>query len=268
MSAMYRLVAPEARIADLVDCFWIVEDEDAAPVERKIVPDGFPELVFHHGDPYEIRLADAWERQARSLAAGQITRHFFLRNTGRSAMIGVKLQPWALAQLCRCRMDALTDRVVALNEVFAQAPRLQDAASAPGDADARIAALTDALDALRSQTRPPGWVAAAVRAIFDGHGGLPVSALCASLGVSGRTLERAFARWIGLTPKFYSRLIRFGTIFRAARGEGIDLGDLSFHAGYYDQPHFHRNFKAFTGENPSDYPFMRRDMANLFLNRD
>lgn len=265
--AFYRLYPPDPGIADLVDCFWVVEDADILPSERKIIPDGYPELVFHYGDPYEIRLTDDWERQPRSLAAGQISRHFFLRNTGRSAMIGVKLQPWGLAQLSGLRMDAIKDRVVALHEACAWADQLEAAALSGADACARIAALTAVLQRLRPVAPSPEIVMRAVRMICDSHGALPVAEICARIGTHERTLERTFARHIGLTPKFYSRIIRFSAIFKAVRGEGLGLSDLSLHAGYYDQPHFHRNFKAFTGENPSRYSFTQPSMANLFLNR-
>nr|WP_238345908.1 helix-turn-helix domain-containing protein [Luteimonas saliphila] len=110
-------------------------------------------------------------------------------------------------------------------------------------------------------------VTSAIALIVATQGRLPVTEINARLGTHPRSLERAFARWIGLTPKLYSRVIRLSTIFRAASGEAGNLSDLSFHAGYYDQPHFHREFKAFTGEAPSKYPFAQPNMANLFLNR-
>ena len=265
-SPLFRLHVPDAAIAALVDCFWVVEDDDPTPRERKIIPDGFPELVFHYGDPYEIRIANDWERQPRCLAAGQISRFFFLRNTGRSAMIGVKLQPWALAQLTGLRMDAYMDRVVALEEVCGEAACLESAALGEGGTHERIAALTAALR-LQPAAAPPEAVLRSIRLILESQGTLPVTEICARTGMRERNLERAFARFVGLTPKFYSRVVRFSAIFKAVNGEGPSLSDLSLHAGYYDQPHFHRNFKAFTGENPSEYAFGQASMANLFLNR-
>ena len=266
-SPIFRLHVPDAAVAALVDCFWVVEDDDPTPRERKIIPDGFPELVFHYGDPYEIQIANEWERQPRCLAAGQISRFFFLRNTGRSAMIGVKLQPWALAQLTGLRMDAYTDRVVALEEVCAEAACLESAALREGGMHGRIAALTAALRRLQPAAAPPDAVLRSIRLILESQGTLPMAEVCARTGIGERSLERAFARFVGLTPKFYSRVVRFSAIFRAANGEGPSLSDLSLHAGYYDQPHFHRNFKAFTGENPSEYAFGQASMANLFLDR-
>lgn len=264
----YALIPPDSSIAHLVDCFWVVEDDSLTASERKIVPDGFPELIFHHGDAYEIRLADGdWIRQPRALAAGQMSRHFFLRNTGRTGITGIKLRPWVLAQLCDRPMAGLKNQVPSLDAVCGHAHVLEAAVTGCRNTDARIAALSQALLDIGSVPEPPDIVPAAIEMIFTSQGRLPVADLCTRIGTRERSLERAFAHWIGLTPKLYSRVIRLSAIFRAANGEGGSLSDLSFHAGYYDQPHFHREFKAFTGENPSRYPFARQDMANLFLNR-
>ncbi len=264
--ASFRLFPPDADVADLVDCFWIVEDPDTAPRERKIIPDGFPELIFHYGDPYDIRRADNWERQPRSLAAGQMSRHFFLRNTGRSAMIGVKLKPWALYHLFG-HLGAMRDRVAALSEIYRGADALQAAVLAADGGHARRRELADALQRLRPAASAPAPVIEALRIIFDSQGTAPIADICTRLRLHPRSLERAFDRHVGLSPKLYSRVIRFNAIFKVVRREGATLSDLSFHAGYYDQPHFHRNFKAFTGENPSEYPFAQASMANLFLDR-
>jgi AraC-like DNA-binding protein len=45
---------------------------------------------------------------------------------------------------------------------------------------------------------------------------------------------------------------------------GSELGIAS---GYYDQSHFIKNFKAFTGEEPSGYFFDQPNLANFFLRK-
>ena len=182
-------------------------------------------------------------------------------------MIGIKLQPWAMAHLFGQRMSELRDRVVALHEVCDSATELEAAVLAADDAAARIAVLTKWLQGLRPASSPPETVRHAVRIILDARGTVPVAEICARLSVHERSLERAFTRHIGLTPKFFSRVIRFNAIFKGVHGEHPNLSHLSMDAGYFDQPHFHRDFKAFTGENPSKYLFAQVCMANLFLNR-
>ena len=51
------------------------------------------------------------------------------------------------------------------------------------------------------------------------------------------------------------------------QNKDFDWSDVSFLAGYYDQSHFIKNFKEFTGENPSDYGFNDINMANFFLKK-
>ena len=52
----FQRIPPPAELKNIIECYWIVENDDPSPVEEKIIPDGFAELIFHYGDPYQIRL--------------------------------------------------------------------------------------------------------------------------------------------------------------------------------------------------------------------
>ena len=100
-----------------VECFWIVENDDSTPHLQKIIPDGFIELIFHFADPYRINLGHGWEVQSASLLAGQITKHFFLENSGRTSIFGIKLKPSAPAYIFDLSMERLNNAVVDLDSV-------------------------------------------------------------------------------------------------------------------------------------------------------
>ncbi len=68
-------------------------------------------------------------------------------------------------------------------------------------------------------------------------------------------------------PKFFSRIIRFSKIFEIVQQENINWSDVVHLAGYYDQAHFIKNFKAFTGEEPGRYGFDKKDFANFFMRK-
>jgi len=97
------------------------------------------------------------------------------------------------------------------------------------------------------------------------HGGISAHDLVSQSGLNRRTFERHFQREIGISPKFYCRIIRFAKIFQHVCKEKPNWSDISFVAGYYDQSHFIRNFREFTGEEPSKYGFDEQSMANFFL---
>src|SRR5688500_5147267 len=115
-----RLDPPE-ELKHLVECYWIVKSSDSTPSIQKIIPDGFPEIIFHFADPYRIKLTSEWELQQNSLIAGQISKYFFLENSGASDILGIKLKPTALAQLFGTNMFSLKDKVVALADFGSKA---------------------------------------------------------------------------------------------------------------------------------------------------
>jgi len=80
-------------------------------------------------------------------------------------------------------------------------------------------------------------------------------------------LENLFKKWVGLSPKLFARIIRFSYIFQLVQDNNQSWSSLAYEAAYYDQSHFIRNFKSFTGENPADYSFDEENMANFFLKR-
>lgn len=264
----YRLHAPDPALSGLVDCYWFVDDEATDAVEQKIIPDGYPEIIFHYGDPYEIRLRSRWERQAQSLMAGQITRYFHLRNTGRSSMVGIKLKPSAPARWFGLRMEGLTDAVIDLQTLLPErldAPmrELRHAA----DDEQKLEVLNRSLLTLPEPEPELEPLTLALERIFATQGTASVAELRERAGVGERMLERLFKRYVGLGPKFYSRVVRFSAIFKLAQGRDLRMSALSADSGYYDQPHFSRDFKAFTGEDPSKYGFGQANIANFFLNR-
>ena len=108
----FERIIPPLELKNLIECYWTVEGDDPSPRIQKIIPDGFPEVIFHFGDPYRIKLLDRWETQDKNLLAGQITKFFFLQNTGRSEILGIKFKPQGLAHLFNIPMHTLTDKVV------------------------------------------------------------------------------------------------------------------------------------------------------------
>jgi transcriptional regulator GlxA family with amidase domain len=70
--------------------------------------------------------------------------------------------------------------------------------------------------------------------------------------VSNRHLQRLFAERVGIGPARYAQLARFARavpLVSSAR----TLTDVAAGAGYFDQAHFCRDFRAFSGMTPDEY---------------
>lgn len=267
---IFKRFEPCDSLKPYVKEYWIFENSDTQVRRQKIIPDGYCEIIFHYRAPYRINLHGKWELQANMLFAGQISRHFFLENTGASGTMGLKLKPAAPAHLLGIRLDQFKDIVVDLKTI-------------PGCADPQLSRLLDSRTALSKRirlaeqwllrllkpetTRKTKRVMDVVDVIFEKKGLIDIESLSREVHVSKRHLERQFKEVVGLTPKFFSRIIRFNYIFEIMKTGDKTWMDIALQAGHSDQSHFIRNFKEFTGEEPSQYGFNEKNMANFFLQR-
>jgi len=82
-----------------------------------------------------------------------------------------------------------------------------------------------------------------------------VTGLAREAGVSRKHLAESFRAELGMTPKRLARLVRFERLLAALRAGPDAPGDWTLAAlahGYYDQAHFTREFRAFTGLTPGE----------------
>jgi AraC-like DNA-binding protein len=96
--------------------------------------------------------------------------------------------------------------------------------------------------------------AALVARITDDPGLRRVSELSAASGMTARSLQRLFADYVGVSPKWVMRRARLHEAAeRADRGEPVDWASLAANLGYADQAHLTRDFTATLGVSPTRY---------------
>jgi AraC-like DNA-binding protein len=265
----FERIEPSPDLQEIIECYWVIEEDDPASNIQKIIPDGFTELIFHFGDPYKIKLNSQWTVQSSALCAGQITRHFSLQNTGKSNVFGVKLKPTALTHLYDLNMHTITDKVVdAVCLLPKEMSFLQSEFDTSANYNERISKAEKYFKKLLSTSSfKETYADKAIDLIFERKGMVTVAELCGFTGIGERQLENYFKKLVGLSPKFFCRIIRFNYIFDLVQKNKQQWTSLAYEAAYYDQSHFIRNFKTFTGQSPSTYSFDERNMANFFLNK-
>ena len=75
-----------------------------------------------------------------------------------------------------------------------------------------------------------------------------------STGLSQRQLRRLFNYYIGASPKAFCKVVQFQNILKAKpSSSSLRKNKLFYDLGYYDQAHFIKDFKEFTGTNPQNY---------------
>jgi transcriptional regulator GlxA family with amidase domain len=108
-----------------------------------------------------------------------------------------------------------------------------------------------------------------VEVMLSLNGQLSVKELSEQLNISKRQLERKFSSIIGLSPKQLSKIIRLqATLKMLANHQFTSLTSVAYEGDYYDQAHFIKDFKEFTGLSPKKFYANNLKMSALFLDSE
>ena len=101
-----------------------------------------------------------------------------------------------------------------------------------------------------------------IQRISDSKGLITVSELEKKTGYSARWLNKKFTEHLGTGPKNLSEIVRFKEFYHVY-SSGLKLQKLkgSIYEYYYDQSHFIRAFKRFTGFIPTDLQGSPNELA-------
>lgn len=92
----------------------------------------------------------------------------------------------------------------------------------------------------------------AVQNIKFANGDIRIKDLVTDLSISQDHFEKRFRQAVGTSPKQFARIVRLRSLI-GKYSQAEKLTDAAFIAGYFDQAHFIRDFKSFTGQTPKDF---------------
>jgi len=175
---------------------------------------------------------------------------------GRGWVLGTRFRAGGFRPLVDFPVARLTDRVVPLRELFgADADRLDAAVRVCADHGEQVARVEAFLRERFAGPDPRVTeVAAIVRLLLDDPSIRRVDQLARRCHRSPRTLQRLFAEYVGVSPKWVVQRQRLHTAAeRISERPDLDLGRLALDLGYFDQAHFINEFKAVVGRPPAEY---------------
>jgi AraC-like DNA-binding protein len=256
---------PAPPLSSFIDQFWYARGYDPDRKRRSALPTGSVDLTFNLAAD-ELRVfANAADRVGMSfdgaVVHGAQSRYFVLDARRDVHVIGVHFLPGGGAALLGVSAQELTDRHIALSDIWGARARTlrEELLEAPTPA-AKFAILErvmfeqyrDAL--LRSQRLVHPAISFALRGMRTAPTQLRIAQIQESTGYSSRRFTTLFTDNVGLTPKLYSRINRLRSVVeRVAQGGERFWADLASEYGYYDQSHLTRDFREFSGVTPGDY---------------
>lgn len=243
---------PSDDLAYFVERYWIVRWDlrGRDPYPSETLPHPSVHVVFDRGI---------------SAVHGISTRRFVRVLTGKGGVFGVKFKPGGFFGFLDRPMRSLTDAPpIPLREAFGRsADGLESRVLSEDDVGAQTALveaflrpLAPGRDPLVAEAFRIAEVARVDREITK------VEALAARAGLSPRSLQRLFHKYVGVGPKWVIRRYRIHeAVARAAEGESVSWASLALDLGFSDQAHLSREMKATTGRTPRELATMCRAAA-------
>jgi AraC-like DNA-binding protein len=95
-------------------------------------------------------------------------------------------------------------------------------------------------------------VVEAVQLIYKSNGTIRIKELNEKLLISQSPFEKRFRKVVGTTAKKFASIIRFNTVLNNLNGTKT-LSEICYENNFFDQAHFIKDFKQFTGDTPENF---------------
>ena len=266
----YQVYAPSPELQPFIKCFWSLEDEaKEEPVKQRVLPDGCMEMIFHYGDLYRQYFEDGSSIiQPRSFVFGQITKYIEITATGISGIISARFLPDGISPFITMPVVSLENKAVPITEVFPEeGENLEEHIINANDNLERIKLIeTFLLSKLTEPTIIDIITKSCVDVIFQSRGQIGVVELAGKMNINRRNMERKFTAMIGISPKQLARVARLqATLKMLGQKKIASLTEIAYENGYFDQAHFIKDFKEFTGISPKSFFADNLRLSALFV---
>lgn len=253
----YVEVAPCAALRTTVECAWSVTSDAPSPGHR-VLPDGCMDVLFDRSGARVI---------------GSMSRAIVTSPTmDRVDVFGVRFHPGEAAPFVRERARALRDGAVPLDVFWGPTARaLHDEIMSTTSMPSRLRAIERVLLARHLSARNAkstdflgDRVREAIRFVRACVTVPSVAAIARAVGVTTRTLERAFDERVGVGPKLFARVMRMQRVV-ARIDRGVDAwSTLALDAGFADQAHLVRDLHELAGATPTALSRERSAVSHSF----
>jgi AraC-like DNA-binding protein len=251
--------SPRGPLRPYIDHFWWGRRDAPSAQQEHMLPTGAPYLIVAlHEDPIEWSAAaqpDHWHAWRHGVFHGPQSTYYQSGNKPAGVVMGVAFRPGAAGDLLGVPMSELFDQHIPLDALWGARGRLlQERLAWSADPAAAFEVMERELLA---RLQRPLLIHPAVACTLASSGTAVkaggIERVRERTGYSHRRFIELFRTAMGLAPKQYFRIKRFGAVVeRLARGE-TGLADLAAREGYADQAHLTREFRELSGVAPTSF---------------
>lgn len=255
----YQTFQPNSDLESLVSCYWTLEVPAESESQRqRIIPDGTIEMAFILGDDIKRYTSEKeFIIQPRAMVLGQTIEPFYIEPTGFVNTFAIRFYPYGFANFVNMPIKNLANKETSIELLFGEktANELEQKIIEATNSNERIKIIEKfLLEKLNEKTTIDNIVKTTIDTLLATNGSASISTILKENLSKRRQLERNFKKQIGVSPKQLGKVIRLQTALKMLLNKkSKNLTDIAYKSEYFDQAHFIKDFKEFTGINPKEF---------------
>jgi AraC-like DNA-binding protein len=268
---MFKFYEPSRVLAPFIKQYWAldIDKKENTPQKQTIIPNGLMEIMFHYGDVVDYILPNKTASiKSQCILCGQKSIFYDIYTTGKIGIFSAILKPEGAMMFFDIPISEIYNETVSIQEIFTKdGETLQDKIIDSKTNEERISIFESFLSKkiIEKKLYDHRRMAACLDKIKAGTVKASVKDLAECACLSTKQFQRRFNEHIGILPKEYLRVVRFqNAIHKKHLDPELSLTKLSYDCGYYDQSHFIRDFKMFSGMTPKDFFQLSETYSDFF----
>jgi AraC-like DNA-binding protein len=240
----YREYKPSPGLQHILKCCWSYSADFSTGIPgdiNPVIPDGCVDIIFDLNLP----------TQSQCFVVGPMTGPIY---NSQNNLFGLRFKPGMAGSLFRSSLKEMTDHIVTINKIGkVKTDEIADHLANETCSVNKINFIGSVFEKLLSDLQPlEREIQYAIGAIELSKGMINIKNITGRIGWSRQHFTRKFLINTGLTPKFFSQVIRVNRIIKTFRDKKRrhSLSDLAQIGGYFDQSHMTNEFRKITGVTP------------------
>ena len=255
----FQIVQPSGFLKNYIKNYCFMEsdiyDED---VMERVIPTENIQLMFHYKNPFVVfHSNDSVIKQPRSIISGLSDNYSDVSTVGETGVVFISFHPTGACHFFNFPLSEIENLSVDLTDIFnSEIRQIEELLFLKEMIKEKVTVIENFLishyypipshDGLLIQR--------GVEIVKNCKGRTTAKYLSDCLCTSPKTLERKFAKYLGKTTKQIIKLIRFQEILQdLSVNKNVSLTEYAYRNGYFDQSHFIKDFKTYSGYTPKDF---------------
>ncbi len=266
-----QFIQPKPELKPYIHQFWLLESDFAIATDKSLIaPNARPKIMIpfknsllttHNGKTTVCREHDIYFIGIRDVPVT------IGSGNGATGSIGIELTTAGAYRFLKTPMSAFTNNLFSFSDVFGKRgyelqQRMMNTEAPDKKADLIQSFL---FGCLTHENRANLLVDHSVNMISSSFGMMEIKELVKRTGYSKRYLDMLFQNHLGISPKTFSTILRFQRFYKDMSHPGF-CKPIKAQAleSYYDQAHFIKEFKRYTGHTPLQFTKLRNDFGKNF----